>query len=195
MYSLRHTAGSSDGIRPYTLRYFAFVCLCVCVFVLPPRRRRLRTTNSDCPACIGRNLRPRPFSLFCGSPASFVTDTHLIGACKNFPLLFLLERLTRQTATALRSSFLFSLCIPWAQGLSLGSLIDLVLRVDPSILVTALLATTTVFVCFAGAALFSKRRSYLYLGGLLSSGLMGEQTFVLLVLLSPPPPLVFFDIG
>ncbi len=48
------------------------------------------------------------------------------------------------------------------------------LQVDPAILVTALLATTTVFVCFAGAALFSKRRSYLYLGGVLSSGLMGE---------------------
>ncbi|CAM9536671.1 unnamed protein product [Pylaiella littoralis] len=58
------------------------------------------------------------------------------------------------------------------EGLSLGALVDLVLRVDPSIIVTALLATTTVFVCFAGAALFSKRRSYLYLGGLLSSGLM-----------------------
>lgn len=58
------------------------------------------------------------------------------------------------------------------KGFSLGPLIDLVLRVDPSILVTALLATTTVFVCFAGTALFAKRRSYLYLGGVLSSGLM-----------------------
>ncbi|CAN0261002.1 unnamed protein product, partial [Hapterophycus canaliculatus] len=58
------------------------------------------------------------------------------------------------------------------QGLSLGSLIDLVLHVDPSILVTSLLATTTVFVSFAGAALFAKRRSFLYLGGVLSSCLM-----------------------
>ncbi|CAM9818851.1 unnamed protein product, partial [Laminaria digitata] len=58
------------------------------------------------------------------------------------------------------------------QGFSLGTLIDVVLRVDPAILVTALLATTTVFVCFAGAALLAKRRSYLYLGGILSSGLM-----------------------
>eukprot|EP00903_Cladosiphon_okamuranus_P015222 g14068.t1 len=58
------------------------------------------------------------------------------------------------------------------KGFSLGPLIDLVLRVDPAILVTALLATTTVFVCFAGAALFTKRRSYLYLGGVLSSGLI-----------------------
>ncbi|CAB1114518.1 unnamed protein product [Ectocarpus sp. CCAP 1310/34] len=55
------------------------------------------------------------------------------------------------------------------KGFSLGPLIDMVLHVDPSILVTSLLATTTVFVCFAGAAIFAKRRSYLYLGGLLSS--------------------------
>lgn len=49
------------------------------------------------------------------------------------------------------------------------------LHVDPSILVTALLATTTVFVCFAGTALFAKRRSFLYLGGVLSSCVMGER--------------------
>lgn len=61
------------------------------------------------------------------------------------------------------------------QGLSLGSLIDLVLQTDPSILVTALLATTTIFACFAGAALFAKRRSYLYLGGVLSSAMTGKD--------------------
>lgn len=48
------------------------------------------------------------------------------------------------------------------------------LEVDASILVTALLSTTTIFLCFAGAALLSKRRSYLYLGGMLSAGITGE---------------------
>lgn len=61
------------------------------------------------------------------------------------------------------------------QGASLGVLVDLVLDVDPSILVTSLLATTTVFVCFGGSALLSKRRSYLYLGGVLSSVISGEH--------------------
>ena len=75
------------------------------------------------------------------------------------------------------------------QGFSLGSLIELVLFVDPAILVTALLATTTVFVCFAGTALFAKRRSYLYLGGILSSGLLGEHMCFLLIFLIFP---VFF---
>lgn len=65
---------------------------------------------------------------------------------------------------------------PTSQGFSLGSLVDVILQVDPSILVTALLATTTVFVCFAGAALFAKRRSYLYLGGMLSSATTGVSS-------------------
>jgi FtsH-binding integral membrane protein len=57
------------------------------------------------------------------------------------------------------------------QGLSLGPLMSHTLHVDPSIVVTAFLATTTIFACFTAAALVAKRRSYLYLGGILSSAL------------------------
>lgn len=42
---------------------------------------------------------------------------------------------------------------------------------------TAFLGTTCVFACFSGFALFSERRSLLYIGGLLSSGL--SMLFVL----------------
>jgi FtsH-binding integral membrane protein len=66
------------------------------------------------------------------------------------------------------------------QGLSLGPLINHTVHVDPSILVTAFLATTTIFACFTGAALLAKRRSYLYLGGILSSAL--SALFLLSVL-------------
>jgi len=55
------------------------------------------------------------------------------------------------------------------QGLTLGPLMTHTLHVDPSIIVTAFLATTTIFACFTAAALVAKRRSYLYLGGILSS--------------------------
>lgn len=61
-----------------------------------------------------------------------------------------------------------------SQGLSLGRLVGVILKADPSILVTSMLATTTVFVCFALAALLAKRRSFLYLGGILSSATLGE---------------------
>jgi len=57
------------------------------------------------------------------------------------------------------------------QGLSLGPLIALAIRVDPAILVTALLGTLTVFTCFSLSAIYSPRRSYLYLGASLGSAL------------------------
>jgi Bax inhibitor 1 len=40
-----------------------------------------------------------------------------------------------------------------------------------SILVTAFVGTAIAFACFTGAAMVARRREYLYLGGLLSSGL------------------------
>jgi len=57
------------------------------------------------------------------------------------------------------------------QGCSLGPLVERALHVDPSILVTAFLATTTIFVCFSISAYVAQKRSYLYLGGVLSSAL------------------------
>lgn len=55
------------------------------------------------------------------------------------------------------------------EGASVGTLIEQVLDRDPSIAVTALLGTVAIFACFSGAAVFAKRREYLFLGGLLSS--------------------------
>lgn len=55
------------------------------------------------------------------------------------------------------------------KGLSLGGLIEYALFMDVGIVITALLATTVVFGCFSAAALFARRRSYLYLGGMLGS--------------------------
>jgi len=66
------------------------------------------------------------------------------------------------------------------KGMSLGPLMEHTLHVDPSILMTAFLATTTIFACFTVSALFAKRRSYLYLGGILSSAL--SALFLLSVL-------------
>jgi len=55
------------------------------------------------------------------------------------------------------------------QGCSIGPLVGVALDVDPSILITAFLGTTTVFVCFTVSALVAERRQYLFLGGLVSS--------------------------
>ncbi|KAL4565731.1 hypothetical protein LXL04_029834 [Taraxacum kok-saghyz] len=56
------------------------------------------------------------------------------------------------------------------QGASIGPLIELALDFDSSILVSAFVGTGIAFACFSGAAMLAKRREYLYLGGLLSSG-------------------------
>jgi len=66
------------------------------------------------------------------------------------------------------------------KGMSLGPLMNHTLHVDPSIIITAFLATTTIFACFTVSALMAKRRSYLYLGGVLSSAL--SALFMLTVL-------------
>jgi len=59
----------------------------------------------------------------------------------------------------------------FAQGLSLGPLLEAVADIDPTIIITAFFGTCVVFACFSASALYAKRRSYLYLGGLLSSSL------------------------
>jgi len=67
---------------------------------------------------------------------------------------------------------LLMLCtLGFLQGTSVGPLFDMVIQVDPSIVVTALLGTTAVFTCFSLAAILAKRRSYLYIGGFLSSAI------------------------
>ncbi|XP_044476390.1 bax inhibitor 1-like [Mangifera indica] len=57
------------------------------------------------------------------------------------------------------------------EGASIGPLIDLAIQVDSSILITAFVGTGLAFACFSVAAMVARRREYLYLGGLLSSGL------------------------
>ncbi|XP_010258747.1 PREDICTED: bax inhibitor 1-like [Nelumbo nucifera] len=57
------------------------------------------------------------------------------------------------------------------EGASLGPLIDFAIRIDQSILISAFVGTAVAFGCFSAAAMLARRREFLYLGGLLSSGL------------------------
>lgn len=54
-------------------------------------------------------------------------------------------------------------------GLSLGPLIQMAVILDPSILITALFATFGIFVSFSLCALWSDKRQFLYLGGILGT--------------------------
>ncbi|GMH29778.1 hypothetical protein Nepgr_031621 [Nepenthes gracilis] len=57
------------------------------------------------------------------------------------------------------------------EGASIGPLIQLAVEIDPSILIGAFVGCAIAFGCFSMAAMLSRRREYLYLGALLSSGL------------------------
>ncbi|XP_051958003.1 probable Bax inhibitor 1 [Xyrauchen texanus] len=61
-------------------------------------------------------------------------------------------------------------------GLGLGPLMDYIITINPSIIVMAFLGTSVIFTCFTLSALYAQRRTYLFLGGTLMSGL-----FVLLL--------------
>lgn len=52
-------------------------------------------------------------------------------------------------------------------GMGMGPLLEHVIRVDPSIIITALIGTSLVFVSFSVCALLAERGKWLYLGGTL----------------------------
>ncbi|GJN29978.1 hypothetical protein PR202_gb18249 [Eleusine coracana subsp. coracana] len=70
-----------------------------------------------------------------------------------------------------RNRFALLMSAAFLQGASIGPLAQLALHLDPRILVTAFIGTAIAFACFSAAAILAKRREYLYLGALLSSGL------------------------
>jgi FtsH-binding integral membrane protein len=59
----------------------------------------------------------------------------------------------------------FAVC----QGASIGPLVALSLQIDPTLFSAAFFSTGAIFVSFSACALMSRRRSFLYLGGMLSS--------------------------
>ncbi|XP_049290553.1 bax inhibitor 1 [Anopheles funestus] len=70
---------------------------------------------------------------------------------------------------ALRFSMLMGIGL--FTGHSLGLLLEQVIYMNPAIVVTALVGTTTIFACLTASAFFAKRGKYLYLGGILMSAL------------------------
>ncbi|XP_041977887.1 bax inhibitor 1 [Aricia agestis] len=67
--------------------------------------------------------------------------------------------------TGLRLGYLLGFGL--TSGMGLGPLMEYVSIIDPSIIVTAILGTTLVFVCFSIAAMLAERGSWLFLGGTL----------------------------
>uniref|UniRef100_A0A8C5M0Z7 Transmembrane BAX inhibitor motif-containing protein 6 n=1 Tax=Leptobrachium leishanense TaxID=445787 RepID=A0A8C5M0Z7_9ANUR len=56
-------------------------------------------------------------------------------------------------------------------GVGLGPVLNLCISINPSIIPTAFLGTSVIFICFSLSALYAQRRSFLFLGGILLSAL------------------------
>uniref|UniRef100_A0A8C0RP93 Bax inhibitor 1 n=1 Tax=Canis lupus familiaris TaxID=9615 RepID=A0A8C0RP93_CANLF len=56
-------------------------------------------------------------------------------------------------------------------GVGLGPALELCIAINPSILPTAFMGTAMIFTCFTLSALYARRRSYLFLGGVLMSAM------------------------
>lgn len=55
------------------------------------------------------------------------------------------------------------------EGMSIGPLINASIQIDPSLILTAFVASLGIFVCFSVAALLSDQRTFMYLGAILGS--------------------------
>ncbi|KAL8599678.1 hypothetical protein ACOMHN_065606 [Nucella lapillus] len=63
------------------------------------------------------------------------------------------------------------LAFTFLSGISLGPCLKMAVFIDPSIIPTALLATSVIFISFTIAALLNQNRTFLYMGGMLMSTL------------------------
>lgn len=101
-------------------------------------------------------------SLFRGGGIGFA----LLGAALAFGLFFTPDNGKNR---GLRLSMLLGFA--FFSGLGMGPLLDMAVRINPTIVPNALLMSTLIFASFTGVALFAPDGHYLFLGGTLLSGL------------------------
>lgn len=88
------------------------------------------------------------------------------------PIGFMIALLTTpHTMENERKRFSYFLGFACLTGVSTGPLIEQAISVEPSVIMTAFLATSVVFGCFTMAALHAPSTKYLHLGGILMSGM------------------------
>lgn len=76
---------------------------------------------------------------------------------------------TPATAANEAKRFAFMIGFASCSGIATGPLLDMAMRLNPAIIVTAFMATSAIFACFTLAALYAPDRKFLYMGGILMS--------------------------
>ncbi|XP_068195860.1 probable Bax inhibitor 1 [Antennarius striatus] len=126
--------------------------------------------------------------MFLAAAGSFVhVVTHLLqggllSTLCSLGMMFWLAMTPRSSETEKKRLMILS-GFAFLTGASLGPILDIVMTIDPSIITTAFLGTSSIFLCFTFSALYAKRRSYLFLGGTLASGLNLHSTIILMNIL------------
>jgi len=113
-------------------------------------------------------------TLLCAAAGSIVHILYNVGGLLTFLATFGLMIALHMTPYSRNNELKrlgFLLAIGFLQGCSIGPLINYALDTDYNLVSTAFFGTVAVFACFSGSAYFAERRSLLFLGGILGSGL------------------------
>jgi len=108
------------------------------------------------------------FTLFQGFVAAAIgsyvqMQMHISGMLTHFALigvLMYLASIPGYTNQQLQTKLPVFLGFCFLKGVAIGGIVEIALRVDPNIVFMAMMGTMIVFLCFSGAALLSKRRSF-----------------------------------
>jgi len=96
--------------------------------------------------------------------AGLLTGLGMIGAAIGLMMM-------APTVENLSTRFALLMGVATLAGINQGPLVEMSIRLEPSLVMTAFLATSLVFICFTLSALLSEDRKWLAIGGILSSGL------------------------
>jgi len=85
--------------------------------------------------------------------------------------LLILLSCTSHTQANESKRFGYLMGFSFFSGLALGPLLDMVMSIDETIIPTALMGTSIVFICFTLSALLNTSKQWIYLGGILLSAM------------------------
>lgn len=113
------------------------------------------------------------YSLFLAGVGAYLGGAGLIATLLGFAcLVYVMNSSTSDSKGAFNTMrFVAFSGFSLFTGMGLNPLISLAIRVNPALILTALFATSGIFVCFSLAALVAPKNYYLYLGGYLMGAL------------------------
>lgn len=134
----------------------------------PKVQRHLRNVY----ALLGASVLSATLGTWFSIWAQIGTSVAMLGLLLSFGLvIYIAASSPDRGANQSRYRIAAMLTFAFLDGCWISPLVNLAIKVDPSLVLVALGATVMIFASFTGAALFSRRRSFLFLGGILGSAI------------------------